>query len=205
LKQKRLERDLHHAFMTPTLLQVLANQWLLLPQSHHSIKEERSQRNGATTAQNLAIASKHRATSAKPPDQPGEKRGRCVGERITLKLQAETKPHNESSVFDSLCVLTATKDETAETASIHNHLYHGNSWVMQESQSQPYIRVTIKAHADDYESIDLTQRHQSQTIEHTALVIPAAKSALLELKLYNPWSTNRLSYTITDENKSSPW
>jgi hypothetical protein len=95
-------------------------------------------------------------------------------------------------------VLTATKDETAETASIHHHLYLGNSWVMQESQSQPYIRVTIKAHADDFESIGLTLRHPSQTIKHPVLADTSCQSCLTGTS----WSTNRRSYTITDEDKS---
>ena len=45
------------------------------------------------------------------------------GELITMKVRHLTP----------FCVLRAIRDEYAETASIRHHLYHGNSWISQES------------------------------------------------------------------------
>jgi hypothetical protein len=54
---------------------------------------------------------------------------------------------------------------------------------MQESQSQPYIRIIIKAHANDYKSIGFTLRHPSQTIKHPAIADTECQSCLAGVKI----------------------
>jgi hypothetical protein len=92
---------------------------------------------------------------------------------------------SDDSMFQNLCVISATYGNRRISIGLDHHLYDNLSdmWVRGRSQPQPYITLSVRVLPEDYDSLGFTLEHNSRVATISAMADTGCQSCLAGIKV----------------------
>ena len=128
----------------------------------------------------------------------GNKCGHCTCEHYfesvcrnqdKMKSKVTTNPQNhESAVFDALCAASSVnggRRRKSMPITMGHHLYDhlSDTWIKKLSKPQPFIRVTISAHNEDYDNFGVEYSSRTKSAVVSAMAYTGCQSCLAGMKV----------------------
>lgn len=93
----------------------------------------------------------------------------------------------EAAAFNELCTVKAIGHHHGGPIAMGHHLYNNlhDAWLKGPSRAQPYIRVNVTAHKQDYEDLGFDLQTPTKSVSLAAMADTGCQSCLIGLKAIN--------------------
>ena len=100
----------------------------------------------------------------------------------------------EGAVFDALCTITSFSQHRGHrTIMLDHHLYNNmcDTWIMQASKPQPFVKVNITVNPVDYRDLGFKTSIQQREVKTHVMADTGCQSCLAGIKILHRLGLNR--------------